>query len=54
MTLIEKIISLGYEEKEAKSMIMAGLVLVNEETSIVSSMKVFDNDTIRIKQKKNE
>lgn len=52
MTLIEKIISLGYEEKEAKSMIMAGLVLVNEETSIVSSMKVFDNDTIRIKQKK--
>ena len=53
MTLIEKIISLGYEEKEAKSTIMAGLVLVNEETSIVQ-WKCLTMIPFALNKKKNE
>lgn len=53
MTLIQKLVlEMGYEEKKAKSMIMAGLVLVNNEPIIISSQKIKQSDLIRIKESK--
>ncbi len=52
MTLIEKIIELGYDKKEASALIMSGNVLVNEEVIIIGSYKIKKEDTIRIKEKK--
>lgn len=52
MTLLEKIISLNYDSKKAKSLIMSGDVLVNEEPIIISSYKIKENDVIRIRKQK--
>lgn len=52
MTLIEKLFSLGYSNKESLGLIMSGNVLVNEEIVIKGSTKIKENDVIRIKNKK--
>ena len=53
MTLIEYLVSqLHYEQKKAQAMIMAGLVLVNEEKITISSYKLKLTDQIRIKETK--
>ncbi|MBR3347807.1 MAG: TlyA family RNA methyltransferase [Mycoplasmataceae bacterium] len=52
MTLVEKLLSLGYSNKEALGLIMSGNVLVNEEIIIKGSTKIKETDVIRIKSKK--
>ena len=53
MTLIEYLVNqLHYEPKKAQAMIMAGLVLVNEEKIITNSYKLKLTDQIRIKETK--
>lgn len=53
MTLIEYLVNhLHYEQKKAQAMIMAGLVLVNEEKITISSYKLKLTDQIRIKETK--
>ena len=52
MTLVEKLLSLGYSNKEALGLIMSGNVLVNEEIIIKGSTKIKETDVIRIKNKK--
>lgn len=52
MTLVGKLLSLGYSNKEALGLIMSGNVLVNEEIIIKGSTKIKETDVIRIKSKK--
>ena len=53
MTLIEYLVNqLHYEPKKAQAMIMAGLVLVNEEKITTNSYKLKLTDQIRIKETK--
>lgn len=52
MTLIQKLMDLGYEEKKAKALIMAGSVLVNEIPETMSMSKLKDTDIVRIKESK--
>lgn len=52
MTLVEKLLLLGYSNKESLGLIMSGNVLVNEEIVIKGSTKIKENDVIRIKTKK--
>ncbi|MBD5423400.1 MAG: TlyA family RNA methyltransferase [Mycoplasma sp.] len=52
MTLIEKLVSMGYELKEAQGLIMSGNVLINDERILIGSIKIKENDIIRIKEKR--
>ena len=53
MTLVEYLINnYDYEIKKAQAIIMAGLVLVNEEVITISSYKIKAKDQIRIKETK--
>lgn len=52
MTLLEKLIKNNYDEKNAKSLIMSGNVLVNDEVILIGSHKINENDIIRIKEQK--
>lgn len=52
MTLIEKILSMGYEKKVAQSLIMAGKVLVNNEPILIGSIKIKETDAILIRKTK--
>lgn len=52
MTLIEKIISMGYEKKLAQSLIMAGKVLVDNQPILIGSYKIKEENLISIKESK--
>lgn len=52
MTLIQKLILMGYEEKKARSLIMAGKVLVDNQPILISSHKLKENNSILIKESK--
>lgn len=52
MTLLEKLISRGFDKKEAQAIIMAGKVMINNEIVIASSTKIKDSDLIKIKESK--
>lgn len=50
MTLIQKLVNdFKYDEKEARAMVMAGKVFVNNEVIIVGSCKIKKTDVLRFK-----
>ena len=52
MTLLEKIVSLGFSEERAYKLIKSGNVLVNEEVNLFPNTKI-NNQLIRIKEIKH-
>ncbi|MGL5205424.1 MAG: TlyA family RNA methyltransferase [Metamycoplasmataceae bacterium] len=52
MTLLEKLISMNYDEKLADSLIRIGSVFVDDEKVIKPKVKIKDNSIIKIKESK--
>lgn len=52
MTLLEKLLLMNYDKKNAIGLIMSGKVLINNEPVIIYSTKIKDSDDIRIKNNK--
>lgn len=49
-TLLDQVMSLGYDSKTAKTLIMSGNVLVNNEPQIIASIKIRPEDSILLKK----
>lgn len=52
ITILEKLISLGFEEKKARSLIMAGQVFVKTNKILVASEKIDAAEEVVVKDSK--
>ncbi|WKX02207.1 TlyA family RNA methyltransferase [Candidatus Mycoplasma mahonii] len=52
MTILEKLVKLGYEKEKAKRIIMSGQVKINENIIFIPSEKILEEDQVSIKESK--